>query len=104
MQALAAAGRRQVDVPGDYHALGVDADGRIIAAGLVVGGLPQWSFVVTRLHQDGGLDPGFGPGGVVATNFGDASFADAESLVIDSAGRIIVAGQSDLGAFVLALY
>jgi uncharacterized delta-60 repeat protein len=97
-------GKATVDVPGDYHALGVDADGRIIAAGLVVGGLPGWSFVVTRLRQDGGLDTGFGPGGVVVTDFGDASFADAESLVIDSAGRIVVAGQSDLGAFVLARY
>ncbi len=84
----------------------IQSDGKIIAVG---GGGTGFGgdFVVARYLPDGSLDPSFGTGGAVQTDFNrsaDAAFAVA----IQSDGKIVVAGQSfptyTDGNFALARY
>jgi uncharacterized delta-60 repeat protein len=86
----------------------VQADGKIV----VVGGadLPapggtgavDEDFAVARYNPDGTLDPGFGTGGKVTTDFG-SPFDQAFGVAIQADGKIVAAG-SDLGDFALARY
>jgi uncharacterized delta-60 repeat protein len=64
--------------------LAVQPDDKIIA----VGGSDDLS--VVRYNADGSLDPSFGPGGSVITNFGSADAARAVAL--QSEGKIVVVG------------
>jgi uncharacterized delta-60 repeat protein len=67
-------------------------DGKIVAAGRTISGGPTTSdFAIARYHDDGTLDPSFGAGGKVTTDF--FGFADgATSVAIQSDGRIVVGG------------
>jgi uncharacterized delta-60 repeat protein len=79
-------------------------DGRIVAAG--------WSssasgndFAVARYRSDGSLDPGFGTGGLVTTDFGDAE--PGLALAIQTDQKIVVAGLTEGGGdrdFAIARY
>ena len=52
-------------------ALVIQPDGKIVAAGLVADGNAQRNyFALARYNLNGSLDPGFGTGGVVLTDFG----------------------------------
>src|SRR5262249_56894446 len=55
------------------------------------------NFALARYNADGTLDTTFGTGGLVTTNFSAASIDDAYSVVIQSDGRIILAGASNSG-------
>jgi uncharacterized delta-60 repeat protein len=71
----------------------IDAAGRIVAAGSSrVGG--QVGFTLVRYRPDGTLDPSFSGDGEARTVFGEHSQDSAESVTIDSAGRIVAAGIS----------
>ena len=82
----------------------IDPRGRVVAAGLVRDGTAH--FALARYRWNGGLDPSFGSGGKLTTDFpGGSDFAN--SVAIDSGDRIVAAGLStDLPgtAFALARY
>jgi uncharacterized delta-60 repeat protein len=82
----------------------IDPQGRIVSAGYTQSGSGDADFAVARYNPNGSLDPSFGTGGKVTTDFGAIEFA--RSMAIDSQGRIVVLGQRGLhrGWFVLARY
>ncbi|HEY2389171.1 MAG TPA: hypothetical protein VGK30_19645 [Candidatus Binatia bacterium] len=74
------------------HAVGIQTDGKIVAAGsslLVSGG--SSALALARYAADGTLDPSFGTGGLVTSNPGLNS---ATALVIQSDGKLVVSGDS----------
>jgi uncharacterized delta-60 repeat protein len=108
-------GKVETDFAGyDYAAarsVAIDAQGRIVVAGAVSGGIPPNSddFALARYRPDGSLDPSFGGDGMVTTDFG---FGDeGNAVAIDSQGRIVAAGYAQrhlergyFPAFALARY
>jgi uncharacterized delta-60 repeat protein len=101
-------GKVITDLGGYDHAFAIalDTAGRIVAAGSVSDAY-HTDFALVRYLTDGTLDPSFGTGGKVKTDFtgrGDAAFAVA----VDAAGRIVVGGEADMEVggygFALARY
>jgi len=88
----------------------IQGDGRIVAVGSTE---PQNNpptfvdFAIARYRTDGSLDPSFGSGGRVATDFVN-SIDYASTVTIQSDGRILAAGSSEAGnvpsIFALARY
>ena len=78
------------------EAVALQADGKIVVAGGEAG-----DFAVARYTAAGRLDPTFGDGGKVVTNFGfrgpapDESSEAAHALALQRDGRIVVAGATD---------
>jgi uncharacterized delta-60 repeat protein len=71
----------------------IQSDDKIVVSGYSFNGLNN-DFAVVRYNSDGTLDNNFGTGGKVTTALG--SFGDlAYSMVIQSDGKIILAGYSD---------
>ena len=106
--AFATAGMRTTDFGGTYdwaHATVIQRDGAIVAAG-ESNASGTHDFAVARYTAAGALDPSFGSGGLVATDFGksdDRAFAVA----LQPDGRIVVAGVSNRSGsrdFALARY
>ena len=83
------------------QSLAIDSQGRLIVAGYSNNGNDD-DFALARYKSDGKLDRTFGTKGIVTTNFGSGNDY-GDSLVIDSKGRLVVAGHSD-GDFALACY
>lgn len=84
---------------GDVWGLAQDAQGRLIGGG----GAPLNDFLVSRYLSDGALDRSFGNGrGNVQTALGPGSHVNA--LVVQRDGKILAAGATDSGVFVLARY
>jgi uncharacterized delta-60 repeat protein len=85
------------EFPSSYsgaRAVAVQADGRIVAAGFAHTNDSIISdFALTRYDTSGALDPTFGTGGRVRTDFG-GRFDEALAVAIQSDGRIVVAGSS----------
>jgi uncharacterized delta-60 repeat protein len=97
-------GRRSV-----AQSVAVDSRQRILAAGTAAGLGGGGGFALARYRRDGSLDPSFGSGGKVITDIG--SHESDGAVVIDSQGRIVVAGSvrlpsppRDNFAFALARY
>jgi uncharacterized delta-60 repeat protein len=90
------------------HAVALQADGKIIVVGHLVRqeGPPFFNayvdFALARYNPDGSLDPGFGSGGKVTTDF-DGHWDEAYAVAVQSDGKIVVAGTST-GDFALARY
>ncbi|MHC4416685.1 MAG: delta-60 repeat domain-containing protein [Planctomycetota bacterium] len=86
------------------HAVAVQPDGRIIAAGDTYLGSPTHrDAALVRYNPDGSLDSSFGNGGVVTTHLG-SSFSDyVHAVAVQPDGRIVVAGEAG-GDFALARY
>ncbi len=78
--------------------LALQADGKILVSGAVVvfESPADSSFLVLRYLPDGTLDPSFGTGGIVTTDFfsGGGGQDVATSLAVDSDGRIVAGGFS----------
>jgi uncharacterized delta-60 repeat protein len=75
------------------RALVVQADGRLVAAGIATGEATGLDFALARYNPDGSLDPSFGNGGEVATDFGGFPPDDqAYALVQQADGKLVVAG------------
>jgi uncharacterized delta-60 repeat protein len=80
--------------------LALQSDGSIVAVGHAFhSGDFTFAFALARLNQDGSLDPSFGSGGMVITNFfaSDDEFnADdqAEAVAIQTDGKIIAGGRT----------
>ena len=84
----------------------VGADGRIFAASPAFFPGTDTGFAVVGVWPDGRLDPAFGDGGIVATDFGEG-LEFAHVVAVQADGRIVVGGQSNSpdpgGAFSIAL-
>ncbi len=86
------------------YATAVQPDGKIIVVGETGGAASD--FAVARYKADGTLDPSFGTGGAVTTDFfglGDS----ARSVVVQPDGKIVVAGwalRNGSGDFAIARY
>src|SRR4051794_34623936 len=80
----------------------IEPSGDVVVAGTSLKFAPRPSgrdyrtaFTLAAYRPDGSLDPEFGSGGIVRTGFGHrCSFAGASGIVVDSSGRIVVAGGS----------
>ncbi|WP_328874619.1 calcium-binding protein [Streptomyces sp. NBC_00287] len=84
----------------EAHAVAVQSDGRIVAAGEAGG-----RFALVRYLADGTPDPAFGDAGRVTTPF-EAGGAYGYDLALQSDGRVVVAGSAGSGGadFALARY
>jgi uncharacterized delta-60 repeat protein len=104
------AGKVTTDFPGQFHgirALALQPDGKIVAAGFTF--LTDSNFGLARYNPDGTLDPSFGSGGKVITDFSGTGVTDeAHAVVVQPDGRIIAGGivqtASDGLDFALARY
>jgi uncharacterized delta-60 repeat protein len=95
-------------------AIALQGDGKFVVAGYT--GLSATSqradFALARYHSNGALDPSFGSGGKVVTDFDPAHRDQANAIAVQADGKIIAAGfTSFLGsddntdyAFALARY
>jgi uncharacterized delta-60 repeat protein len=85
-------------------ALALQADGKIVVAGSS-NARGTYDFALARYRPNGSLDPAFGSGGKVLTDFGGSDGVSALALQPD--GKIVVAGVSDANGsddFALARY
>ena len=75
------------------HALAIQPDGKIIAAGNITeAGIKKYTLV--RYHKDGSLDQAFGREGIVKTTLGENINGELQAIKLQSDGKIIVAGHS----------
>ena len=75
----------------------VQADGKVVVAGVASGGPTGADIALARYNGDGSLDPSFGVGGKVVTDFAFASTHEAAfDLAIQPDGKILVAGGTRL--------
>jgi len=72
----------------------IQSDGKIVAAGST----NTTAFLLARFNSDGTLDQAFGSNGSVETAFGDQT-AEARAIVVQTDGKIIVAGVSGAGPY-----
>lgn len=90
----------------DVYALAIQADGKIVAAGLSYTPTQAQRFGVARFNPSGTLDTSFSGDGKLTTNFGGAE--EARALAIQPDGKILVVGPAELNSgsrfFVLARY
>lgn len=71
------------------------SDGQIIAAGSSV--IRDYNFALVRYSQNGVVDPAFGNGGRVTTDFFGHD-DEAKALAVDGDGRVVVVGYSQVDA------
>lgn len=74
--------------------LTIQADGKLVVAASTNTG--NWDFAVLRYNADGTLDPSFGNGGHVTTDFGGNDGGHG-GMVIQADGKIVVAGDTSVG-------
>ena len=74
----------------------LQSDGKIVAAGSSYNG-SNYDFAVVRYNTDGSLDTTFGTGGKVTTSIGSDPDV-ANSVVLQSDGKIVAAGYSHNGS------
>ena len=88
-------GKLTTAVGKDCHGKGValQGDGKIVVAGYSFKAGGGQCFTVLRYTADGSLDTSFADSGKVTTNVG-TKYASAESVTIQSDGKIVVAGDS----------
>jgi uncharacterized delta-60 repeat protein len=78
------------------NAIALQADGKIVAVGLVTGPTPSSTDIaVARYTADGTLDLGFGGGdGIVTINASPTGTETARGVAVQADGRIVVAGTT----------
>ncbi len=82
------------DQPVFARAMTVQADGRILAAGIAAPPGPR-RIAITRLTSDGRIDPSFSGDGLLTLTFPDADNAlDVAAVVTQPDGRIVVVGTA----------
>ncbi len=85
--------------PDDARGLALQADGKIVLAGRVAVSAAQLPQVgLARYLPDGRLDPEFGSNGRAVGQFVGARGGDANAVALDSAGRLVIAGDAWTGA------
>jgi uncharacterized delta-60 repeat protein len=87
-------GRAITDFGGNdgASALVLQPDGKLVAAGTAHAGSFSGDFGLARYDPDGNLDPAFGTGGKVTTDFFFGSADSANALVLQPDGRLLAAG------------
>src|SRR3982751_1971545 len=75
-------------------------NGDLIVAGTTLAGA-AYNITVLRIRPDGTLDPAFGAAGLKTVDFGGSE--TAMDVVVQSDGKIIVAGYTDTGELVVRL-
>ena len=89
----------------EAHAVAVQPDGKIVAAGFGNGDTTDRDFAVARYNVDGTLDTGFGNGGKVVTAMSAGErFDEARAVAVQPDGKIVVAGSADGNKFAVARY
>jgi uncharacterized delta-60 repeat protein len=78
--------------------LTLQPDAKLIAVGVKNGGASRDNYALARYQPDGSLDPSFGSGGKVETDFFNADDR-AQSVALASDGKIVVAGQTQKAVF-----
>ena len=76
------------------NALALQIDGKVVVAGFIGIGSTSRFFGVKRLNTDGNLDTNFGTGGRVNTSISSSKIDGANALVLQSDGKIVVAGYT----------
>jgi uncharacterized delta-60 repeat protein len=84
---------------GHILAIALQPDGKIVAAGS-----DGSQFALARFRSDGSLDPTFGRGGIVRTDFDPSGLDRAQALALQPDGKIVAAGYSNAGNPALARY
>lgn len=82
---------------GSGRSLALQNDGKIVVAGSSYNGTDT-DFSLVRYNSDGSLDNTFGSSGIVTTDFG-SDYDYGTAIVIQSNGKIMVAGYSRNGAY-----
>jgi uncharacterized delta-60 repeat protein len=84
--------------PAVATSVALQSDGKIVVGGYTsTAEHASGDFAAVRYNEDGSLDTTFGTGGVITTSFGTLGIGAldvAKSIVIDSAGRIVLAGYT----------
>ena len=75
------------------YVLRIQADGKLVAAGLAGNDGTEGMFALARYRENGSLDPSLGGDGKVTTDFA-RGFDSAYGLAIQSNGKIVLAGQA----------
>jgi uncharacterized delta-60 repeat protein len=99
------------NIPSSYdldqaRGLAIQADGKIVAAGITIPVTGGYKFVVVRVNPDGSLDATFGGTGIVTTSFSTGSDR-AYAVALQADGKIVVAGYATSGSgnvFAVARY
>jgi uncharacterized delta-60 repeat protein len=76
------------------HAIGIQPDGRIVAAGSSDNG-SKYNFALVRYNTNGTLDTSFGTSGIVTTPVG-SGWDSVYALALQPDGRIVAAGMSGI--------
>ncbi len=79
--------------PGDSvaSAIAIQADGKIVVGGYSYAYGGHFTFALARYADSGALDPSFGAGGFVSTDFGPDS-SNVTGIAIQSDGKIVATG------------
>ena len=77
---------------GMAYSMALQPDGKILLSGIGDGG----KFALVRYLDDGSLDTGFDTDGIVTTTIGVGQ-ATANAMALQSDGKIVLAGQTDIG-------
>lgn len=80
---------------GSASSAAIQSDGKIVVAGFWSSPATSNDFAVARYNTDGSLDTTFDSDGLVTTNLGSGDLA--ESVAIQSDGKIVVVGQYNSG-------
>ncbi|HEX6125768.1 MAG TPA: hypothetical protein VFZ23_10400, partial [Pyrinomonadaceae bacterium] len=75
----------------------IQADGKLVLAGSTLGPDNTQDFAVVRLNANGSPDAGFGTNGLVAIPFDTNFNENGIAVVVQSDGKIVVAGNVQLG-------
>ena len=87
-------GKVTTDFGGAANAVALQTDGKIVAAGVAAsGGATGFDIGLVRYDTNGTLDPTFGLGGKVVTDFG-SSHDTAGAIAIQPDGKLVVAGST----------
>ena len=99
-------GTLTTDFPGvdaRAFALALQPDGKLVAAGYSYEGGDSIQFALARYQPNGILDPGFGRGGIVITDFAGGT-DQARALAVQPDGKLVAAGFAlEHGSFQFAL-
>ncbi len=81
----------------DYaNSVVIQSDGKIVVIGYCIIG-PNYDFAIVRYNSNGSLDTSFGGDGIVITDLSNYDYAN--SVVIQSDGKIIIAGYCYIGTY-----
>lgn len=87
------------------RAVAIQSDGRIVVAGYSYTSKSySYDFIIARYNSNGSLDNTFGTGGILTTAIIHNTNDYAESIAIQTDGKIIVGGYSFTGLLLLARY